>query len=449
MPDLDTLDDILLKISQFKFRPHACPACGQKLVAPIPLRHACCPVCRNGKVVKRDFTLDKCPICRAGFLAAVSNIRPIKYCPVCQFGHLVKHTYGISKRSTCDSCNATFRKVKSYLMLEKFGKVTSDILQEGETKTESEWIEISLRTERVLECETCCAQFDCLQNGKLKLVHINDDPFGIGSAHTILLPEEWSRISHRLDLDSGNAECNTCGADYFIEGESITLLNADHDPFNFANHFQGRKWSMDAVRWVGAGKNSGNEGVICEGCATEFDYSGDYLRLHASEHPLIKQYIGRAFPLEDWHRLSQSLPTIDEEYRIREEIHSVIFNGILNQEIQLYDTQPDTIWESECTVIDDSDQHFPGVFRITTNTLQLISDHSWTAPYDALRDVDRDGDMIILHLIGQCRTQLLIQPQDIEVPMVSGVYQIRINANDIHILVQSLMHSKIKLNYDK
>jgi uncharacterized C2H2 Zn-finger protein len=174
--------------------------------------------------------------------------------------------------------------------------------------------------------------------------------------------------------------CSTCEADYFVDGERVTLLGAFEDPFGFAEANVGRLLTWESMRWLGAGKFSQRPGSTCSRCQTEFDDEDDYLRLVRTSHPILFRLVGTLQTFEDWHRIARGLPRVDEEDAFEASFEAAIRAAYLEGKL-CYDDR-NTFWkgwairlsdETEGTLIANPEElSFGGRLRRDKTPLELI-----------------------------------------------------------------------------
>lgn len=332
IPDLGALDATLVRLAKFTFSKRACPACGGLLEKAQPLRKWTCPVCGKGQIHRRRIEERLCPVCRNGAVQKVRQEEPFTFCPCCHLGLVT-----FSKRSLlssvrdgrCDSCQATFEVQRESIVRR------SPLPQEE--RTPSEWRQLAARPVAVYRCNDCGAQFDAQTDGRRKQVH----PLPKGP-YKALYPDEWARLAVGLDPGSGNAECDSCGADYYADETSITLLSSAEDDHAFVREHLGRRIDLESARWLGVGKTSGLPGVVCQSCPTEFNWDGADLQLVRTKHPKLARRSEETLSLEDWHRVAQGLPTDAEEESFLARIDETILEAYIQGKLGFDDEN--TVW---------------------------------------------------------------------------------------------------------
>lgn len=412
---LDVQQAVLQKM---KVRRRECPNCSGVLIAPKPLKEDQCPVCRSGKVVHRDLNERRCPFCASGVLSRLSNLEPLRFCPACKTGELKASGIKIpwAQRSlTCTQCAATYH--------EKGGNVT--LATSSEAFTWDELREHSGRSASVWKCDLCPAQLDAREDGRWKSVVPHHHPKG----HSELFPEEWARVSVGLDPGVGNAHCAKCGADYFAEGDHITLLATPSDYAGQAEFLEGRLFTRYQARWAGAGKLSGMPGWICEHCHIEFDSEDDQLKLvrepRLGNHVVaLSENIGQTFELVNWHRVARRLPLVGDESLLDEALVESILEAYSNGELG-----GDPFWVArgavaggkKCNLTFDSE-------GVTLGGLLRKTRIPWTE-ITQIEALD-DDHLVIIHGDEE-RIALFSEPAILELKLESGDRRLRLTAYEL------------------
>ena len=305
---LDALDAKLVALRRLSFGRRQCPSCGDVLQTPLPLPRGRCPVCDRGTIKPRPIHAAVCPACRLGILRKILNVDPLAICPLCDQGLLERRRAKLLSKNlvfTCGNCQAQFAQHEAAVTLTNAG-ARADL--DGKTDSWAGWAALTKRPHEIHVCDGCQAQYDLLADGQWQ--QVAPVP-GIGSPAR-LYPEEWARVAAGLDPGCGTHVCTLCEADYFVDGERVTLLGAHEDPFHFAEANMGRPLSWEAMRWLGVGKSSEKQGPTCPKCGTEFDSEGDYLRLVRTQNRTLSRYLDTLQTFEDWHRIAGGLPRVDE-----------------------------------------------------------------------------------------------------------------------------------------
>jgi serine/threonine protein kinase len=439
------LDDIMSRLKRFKVKQYECPACSSLLVEPKPIKHGVCPVCRAARISIRKLDSLTCAVCLGGLLKPIDTFKS-PFCPACIFGHL--RANGLTKkRLECDRCGATFERLKNNaIRVISIGDSESVLYEAGSEISEDIWRTAGNRSKVVFECETCSAQFDEISHNRWALVFAPDDPHKVAERYSTLSTGEWARLAARLPLDSGNAMCLKCGADYFLEANALTLLDAVNDPFGFLAEHQGRRLELETVPWMAVGKQTGEPGLVCEDCGTEFDYDHDYLRLKHSDHPKLRSACDRALPYEDWHRLANDLPLNEDESEFTltflHELRKAVYTG----EIAWDGNQSQsTRWESSIERLEPTDDGYRSVGKgnifVDESGIRLTGRGANTqVPVDAIKKVDVENDVVILSISGERDPFFFrIEPVDLVVHMESGKYELQFDVGDFIEVVRSLI----------
>jgi serine/threonine protein kinase len=424
---LDMLDDQLLRLDRFAFNRRSCPSCNQLLLQPRPLKRGQCPVCTEGMIRRREIHDRRCPSCRAGYLHARQNSWPSLICPCCKENWLSVRRKGILNAESiaqCSRCSAKFEGTGDSLTLVEDATSQFEL---GSSGTATQWLTRSGRAREIHCCDGCDAQFDLLPDGRLTQV--------LPQPHLrfrALYPEEWARVSAGLEPGAGNAECDRCAAEYFLENDRLTLLSAHEDPNLFAETFVGRLLSLETARWLGVDKESPRPGFVCEACPTEFDLDGEYLRLVRTKNLRLARFVDQPRTREDWHRIAQALPTISEEESFLASIDDALRASYRAGDIG-FDTSNQTLWkgpaerdsQNSTLLITRSEATFGGPFR------------KWRTPTDAIERAEAEGDYLSLFLTGYRDPVVYrIDPVELIAHMKSGERAIRLEAAD---LVASLL----------
>jgi len=425
MDSLTAYDAKLLKLQRFGFERRQCPACRGLLEQPKPLKKWTCPVCREGTIRRRDIPLRLCPACQLGTLSHRPNDKPLGLCPICKTGQLAHRRQGVVKRKLfldCLSCKATFEVDGESLTLTGLpvGRTASG-LSLSESKTASEWRDISGRGIEVWVCDGCDAQYDLLEDGRWG--QVTPKP----KKYHALYPEEWARVASGLPPGAGNAACDACRADYFVDGDRLTLLTAEADPFGFAAEHLGRLLDAENARWLGVGKDSPHLGFVCADCGTELDIDGEYLRLVKTKNRSLLHYIGEPRKLIDWHRLALGLPEVHEEEHFRTGALSAIQYAYETGEIG-FDAKNEVIWkgpamrdrQTGALTVAKGEIVFGGVLR------------KWRVPLDAVVEADAHGNTLGLRLSGEEATSIFeLTPVELTVRLSSGSQTVTLGASNL------------------
>lgn len=296
---LAELDRRRLVMQRLRPGRRECPACGGVLAEARPLRDGQCPVCRQGKLGVRRLADRVCPACQAGILRPVVNGEPLRWCPACRSGRLVPQRAlpWKPKRWVCAACAEAWTAIPGGARREA-GE------QDGSW---AYWRESSGREARGWTCDSCEAQYDDMPDGRRRQV------VPARGRWRELYPEEWARVAAGLDPGAGDIACSGCGAEFHAAEDTLTLLGAASDPYGFVARYQGRLLHRDYVAWLGAGKASGQPGLLCDGCDTELDPAGDEWRLAQTDHPVLRHHVDAVDTIEGWRRRALELPEAGHE----------------------------------------------------------------------------------------------------------------------------------------
>lgn len=419
---LEEFDAQAVRLQRFRYERRQCPACSGVLEEPRPLRKGACPVCADGSIRKRSIHERLCPACASGTLRPRANRQPLVVCPLCRTGLFVarrKGFFGKETVYTCGECAAQFEGDADAMRLTDPGESKTKIAV-GTEASMDDWRIESGRSETVHVCDGCNAQFDPLPDGRWRRV------VPVGKGPREYFPEEWARVAAGLAPDAGNAVCTACEADFFLEEERITLLSYHEDPHGFGQENLGRLLTLDELRWVGVGKDSPNPGFVCASCHTEFDRDGQYLKLVRSPHRRMQRFGGEVMKLEDWHRIAQGLPRLDEETEFWERLAPLLV-GAFHQGTLGVEGKPDVHWRGPAKRVDDG----------SSGTL-LISDEEvshggmlrkWRVPLGAVVTWDADVDRLFMRVSGERDVLMFdVEPLELTVELESGRQRVELNA---------------------
>lgn len=399
---LESFDDRAVRLMGFRFRKRQCMACGGILETVRPLRKMACPVCHEGTVCLRRIEPNLCPICRSAPLKHRSNDGPLAICPICKTGPLTKERKRLLSREfnlRCLECEAKFEidgERLAHVVQGAEGPLVEQLL------APEEWRALSGRAKRFALCDGCEAQFDELPDGRLELKIPAK-----ASRYSALFPGEWARVASGFPPFAGNAECDACGADYDLQGDKLTLLNAPQDPFGFTERFKGRPMSVEDARWLGWGKQSPKLGSVCLECGTEFDEDGSWLRLVQTAHRNLVARIGEELVLEDWHRAAQGLPLIAEEGGFQADFDQALVEAFCRGRAAIeIKRDVEIIWKSRALRLAPGPQ---GWSQRGSCNLSVTSEgiryggllRKRHIPLDAIEEVGSEGVKVILRLSGE------------------------------------------------
>ncbi|MCO5298015.1 MAG: serine/threonine protein kinase [Fimbriimonadaceae bacterium] len=368
-------DAVLEALRSLRIERNGCPVCGAALDYPRQARAWTCPVCRDARIRPRDLAPNRCPCCSSGILRRFDHAEPPVGCPLCPTGALEGGRRG---PWTCLACGAAFARVRG------------GIEHQGVIHTWAEWMAASPRSQVVAVCDACGAQFDEDPDGLRTQIVPEGSPWGA------LSPDEWARVAIGSAPDGGNAECEHCGAEYHVEGETCTLLGAELDPFGFAERHLGRRFDLRHLAWAAAGKESASPGPTCQRCGTEFDTDGSYLRLVRTTSPILARHTGEPFSLEDWNRLARELPTVLEEPAFEERFDSLLVRAFVQGTLPFDSSETDLLWRGRAARISrDSGVPAGPEGKLTVTDQEIVFQHflhKWRTPRDAVQDAfERDG----------------------------------------------------------
>jgi hypothetical protein len=330
--DLKALDDLLVRAREFRHERRGCPACDGVLVEPRPLRRFACPVCHDGTVRSRDLDEALCPHCHEGHLHVTENGNPLVVCPTCAQGLLQirrKGLLGGDRSAHCPECNHAYA-----IQGVRWRR------DDGVERSVEEWRTASGRAARLRVCDQCEVQYDERPDGRWAQVVPPPDEEAVP-----MYADEWARVAAGLEPGAGNAACDACRADYWLDPHRLTLIDAPRDPYDFARDYLGRSLLIDDVRWLGIGKSSGRSGPVCDRCGTEFDREPEGLRLVRSPSRRLARQSGEVHALPDWHRLAAGLPAVSEEDEFRDRIDALLREGYRTGAIP-FDSGADVDWRS-------------------------------------------------------------------------------------------------------
>jgi serine/threonine protein kinase len=307
-----------------------CPACHKptlRHIAPA-VGAATCPLC-EGQLTHRRLDTDRCPICRAQALREYNFGEKKLFCPLCHAAplreeHRKKLGFKIDLWLVCPHCKAEW---------DAFPNNTAKLISPGETprgaeflhqtRPLSQWKEMAGRSEKIVRCGACQAQFDEVEGGRLKLVRAPQDPHGVAAQFMgkAFFRHAWTRLAHALPLGAGNCICEKCHAEWNYDAtqQTLRLLQCDEKFAAWKNQTHG----LSQWKFLRTGKSSGRAGSKCANCATEFDDDKGLLRLVSTPAGALAAHGGEKFSLSDWHRLAANLPTSREEANLRSELSRV------------------------------------------------------------------------------------------------------------------------------
>lgn len=405
--DWTVLDAKLAELHSLRPGRMECPSCGDVLVSPKPAKSGTCIVCRKGRIAARALEIDQCPVCRVGILRLIENRAPLVFSPSSPLNRLSWPT-GITlpwqpKVFRCETSGDSYTETKSGVTREPG----------GETRIWAEWREVSRRAERIWQCEQCEAQYDEESDGRRR--QVSPEP----KDWVRLFPEEWARVAKGLDPGAGNALCEDCGAEYFYEDTYLTLLSANRDPFDVLEAEQGRLMTLEQARWVGAGKASGEPGLACAKCHTEFDQMESEWTLVRTGNSALEAMTGQVDTLENWHRHARGLPPVGEETTLENNLDEALAHEFVRGEF--------SNWKSPGSV----DGH-KGMVTISTELIELstlLKKRKWS-----LQSIDHaeatESDQVTFWE-GEMAIEVQIEPMVLQLDLKSGRRAITLDAHDL------------------
>lgn len=432
--ELESFDEKAARLVGFRFDRFECMVCRGVLEAVKPLRRFACPVCHEGTVRVRHVEPHLCPICRSAPLRKRRNAAPLALCPICKTGLIAKVKKGFFSKEfslKCMECEAGFEIDGESLVYRP--PALEDPDAPGELRTEAEWRALSGRALEFWLCEGCGAQLDALNDGRLELKLPER-----ASRYATLYPLEWARVAAGLPAFAGNAECDSCGADYDLQGERITLLAAHQDPYGFAERFSGRPLSVDDVCWLGVGKQSQHVGSICLDCGTEFDSIDGYLRLIQTAHPALVGRIGQDLVKEDWHRAALELPLLSEEAAFEADFDKALVTAFRSGRASLKRRgDVEVLWNASAQRFRVEETEWVpfgrGRLQVTTVGLKYSSLlRGLEIPLEAIKEVDAREDRLYLVAEGlQAPLGFELAPSPLAAKLRSGTRTVTITAHDL------------------
>lgn len=416
---LSALEDRRSRLRQLRYDRRQCPGCGGLLEEAKPLKQGVCPCCREGVIALRKFPERACPVCRVGVLHRHANREPLWCCPICRTG--VLHHSGIlpGKRAwLCEACGARFQQ--------KGG----EWVHNETSLTASDWRARSGRSTEIWGCDGCRAQFDSLDDGRRRQVVPPPQRF------EALFPDEWAHVAAGLEPGSGNAACMLCQADYFLDEHGITLLSAgSRDAFGFAETHVGRLLDLERLRWLGVGKESGEPGMFCRTCGTEFDSVVDGMRLVRTSNARLALRPGGIHGLGDWHRIAQGLPLHGHERELDLEVARTLREAYQEGAVAFDSRNPKLVWDGPCERYDLREDAWCslGRGRLTVDGEAITLGAVLRKVRVALSDVAHlEVVQGRLHLtVGEEAWWIDVQPIDWEARVAGVTYRVQLTVDDL------------------
>lgn len=309
-----------------------CPCCRiVKLIHVTAQPSGDCPICRQVKLQRRQWEFSHCPVCREGNLQSDSGTA--MPCPVCRTATLQeqeRRKFGLVADLwlVCPSCDSEWDLLmggnRATLMKVGIDASGNGAKYKGQTLSLSEWRRLAGRSGDSVVCDRCHAQFDAADGGKLKLVEAPNDPYGVWAKMQgqALSRPVWARLSGDLPARAGTHACSFCRAEYDYDtgGQVLTLVNSGTDPPDWAKQWLGVPVSLMAWYYKSAGKRSPNPGWVCPQCHTEFDITGNALRLVYTTQKNLEPFVNQILTAPDWHRRANGAPTEAEIIELNREL---------------------------------------------------------------------------------------------------------------------------------
>jgi serine/threonine protein kinase len=432
----EVLDKKLLELRELRFQKRECPVCHEIIEKAFPLRLLQCPVCREGKIGLRPLSHKLCAVCKTGVLCTKHNDTPLRFCPTCKTGHLQRHRRLFKSKLTtylCKDCHTEF--------LEGEEGVTEALT--GRTATWNEWRKISGRACEIKECDTCNAQYDVQSDGRWFLYFAPEKAF-LGLSYS---PWEWEKIAAGLDVYAGNARCDICNADFFVDKKrhTLTLLGHEADPYGFGHKHAFQLLDLEAVRWLGRGKQSFHVGYACPSCSTEFDQNEIYLKLIFTESVILAPYVGESYTLENWHRLAHNLPLVGFESSLEDQLEHEIYEAYTQGRALDY-LNNKVLWKGQaaycgCTDQEASAYHACQIWVTRKEVIYGSALHKTRLTMESILDVELDGNNLRLVLSGGKPDIVFvkIEPIKFSLKLLSGKHTIHLDVRHLYHLLKHLI----------
>jgi len=399
------LDEKRVKLMHLRFDRRQCPSCGGVLDEPKPLKKGVCPVCREASLTQRKTNQQVCPCCRVGVLHRVDNSVVLKFCPSCRTTKLafaMSLIPGSTKKAECPDCHKKL-EFKGTLVREP----------NGEWVAVHELCALSGRSREVYCCDVCEGQFDVMPDGRRKRMH----PKPQHDDWVELYPEEWANVAAGLEPGTGNTWCPACEADFFTEGDKITLLaKGIEDPYHYAEGYVGRLLRQDDLPWIGAGKLSGKPGLFCAGCETEFDYFPEGLLLFRSSDKQLRRHADQVFTLPDWHRIAQDLPLQGEEADLDRQVRTALLDAFCRGDVSFDPRDENLVWKGAAF---EGYKKWNIVAKRDEISFHRLVKHK-QFPLTELTRVSATGDNLELHCADGSTSQWTIEPVQLTFKLESG-----------------------------
>lgn len=334
---LDAIASIFKNAARFTVGAiNECPACREatlQVLAGQPSGD--CPICWQAQLRRRDTHLANCPICRSGTLQEFA-LRPHElFCPLCRevpLSHREQRTFlglAVDERWHCTFCDGDWDVERGGVRLEAIGRDPYGIgaLHRGEIWPSTQWRQMSGRLDQWFECDNCQSQFEPRERDALCLMHVGDDPFGVGLQWNkqCLTRAQWAQV------EQGSAptarpvthDCPYCRATFFHDRESATLTLEESGSVVPAPNLPPTGRARPLREWylLARGKRSPHPGRLCPNpqCASEWNDENTVWRLMFTQIAALRPLIGQARSGEDWRRVALNLPSSEELTRLQNE----------------------------------------------------------------------------------------------------------------------------------
>lgn len=410
-----------------------CPSCQAPLHRPTKSEKDTCPVCRAAKIKLRNLPEGLCPVCHTGYrrVHRQKPNAPTIYCPECKIG-ILKAARKVAPWSPsiheCKSCHARFS--------DKKGQVTQEAT--NAVKSWDEWFNETGRSPSTAICDACAAQFDLQPNENWRLIHC---PLPRKPKESELTWQEWTLVANNLPPSAGNAECQSCGADFLVEDGWINLLRWTLDPYHVAATIASAPNPREKAPWTSAGKLSGNPGPTCPRCNTEFDDDGDLWRLAFSEHPELGEHIGESFSGPNWHRIARDLPLVGDEESLTEQLNAALHRALASGVILFDSAHPDRLWRGEI-MLQGSTKSTPAVLEPHEFTIGGIGRKRRIAIQD-ISEVEVMDDDILLTLSSNETVQFSVTPAQVVIALESGKQKLFADAFVLANKIEALTENQV------
>jgi Protein kinase domain len=336
---IQEIEGILPQVAQLSVgHISQCPACRQADLMVISGRPTGkCPLCQSAQLLRRQWDETLCSICRDGEVVEheIYNDQSafgMGFCPICRAMPLQEERrkrFGLTLDSwaVCPQCEAEFDFLTGGRA--RLSSYKEDPFGIGERYREqtlpvAEWRRLAERSDRYCFCLQCIAQFDVLEDGRLKLVLLNSDPYGVGAQYkdAVLSRAEWGKLAQGMALTVGNLHCPQCRAefDYDRDARTLKLLQDSLTVPVWARQWKGQPVALQAWYLMASGKRSPHPGLLCPACKTEFDHERNDLKLITAPPGALSALLGQVLSMQDWQRRARGLPIGSEAQQLRNEL---------------------------------------------------------------------------------------------------------------------------------